>query len=146
MTRNQLPAAVAAATLLSLSLTACGGPPSDASKTEFCAVANDRTWITDLGTAPDGKEIVDGFKSWSEDLAEVGTPEGISDDARKGFEVTVDYLGDLDPDDFEDLSDAADVTDDLSEDEQEEVDAYNVYVTETCAPDVSLDTPEGSTD
>ncbi len=142
MTRIQLPAAVAATALLALSLSACGGPPTDASKPAFCEVANDRSWAEDLPADADGEQIVDGFVSWSEDLDEVGTPEGIPADARKGFEVTVDYLGDLDPDDFEDLGDAAEVTDDLSEDEQEQVDAYNAYVAETCVPDTTIDVPE----
>lgn len=142
MTRIPLPAAVAATVLLALSLSACGGPPTDASKPGFCEVANDRSWAEDLPADADGEQIVDGFASWSEDLEEVGTPEGIPEDARKGFEVTVDYLGDLDPDDFEDLGDAAEVTDDLSEDEQEEVDAYNAYVAETCVPDTTIDVPE----
>jgi len=138
VTRLVLPAAVAGA---ALALTACGGPPTDASKSEFCAVAVDRSWAEDLPDDADGEQIVDGFGSWAEDLEEVGTPKGMPGEARRGFEVTVDYLGDLDADDFEDLSDAADVAGDLSEDEQEEVEAFNAYVTETCVPDTTIDVP-----
>lgn len=133
MNRSRSLSVVVAALVPVALLSGCGGPPTDAAKTDFCATATDQTWIQDLGTDPDGQEIVDGFASWAEDLEEVGTPEDIDDDARKGFEVTVDYLSDLDADDFEDLSDAAAVTDDLSDDEQEQVDAYNAYVQETCA-------------
>ena len=142
MTRILLPAAVAATTLLAL--TGCGGAPTDASKSEFCAVAVDRSWAEELPGDADGEQIVDGFASWAEDLEEVGTPKGMPGDARKGFEVTVDYLGDLDPDDFEDLGDAAEVTDDLSGDEQDDVEAFNTYVTETCVPDTTIDVPEPS--
>ena len=92
-------------------------PPTDASKTEFCATATDRSWAEDLGEEPDGEAIVDGLESWGSDLDEVGTPEGISDDARDGFDITVDYLGDLDPGDFDDLEDVS-PADDLSEDDR----------------------------
>jgi len=134
VTRIQLPAVVGAL-LVALSLSACGGAPTDASKTEFCAAAADRSWVDDLGSDPDGEAIVDGLQKWGDELTEVGTPEGISDDARTGFEITVDYLGDLDPDDFEDLDDVGSLDDDLSDDEQEKVDAFNEYVTESCVPE-----------
>jgi len=134
VTRIQLPAVVGAL-LVALSLSACGGAPTDASKTEFCAAAANRSWVDDLGSDPDGEAIVDGLQKWGDELTEVGTPEGISDDARKGFEITVDYLGDLDPDDFEDLDDVGSLVDDLSDDEQEKVDAFNEYVTESCVPE-----------
>ena len=95
--------------------------------------ANDRSWAEELGEQPDGDAIVDGLESWGSALEEVGTPEGIADDARDGFDITVDYLGDLDPDDFDDLSDV-DPADDLSDDEQEKVKAFNAYVATTCRP------------
>jgi hypothetical protein len=145
VTRNQLPAAVAAAVLLSLSVSACGGPPADASKTEFCAVVVDRSWAESLSTDADGDEIVDALQSWGDDLEEVGTPEGIPDDARKGYEVTVDYLGDLEPDNFDDLGDVQGVTDDLAEDDQERVTAFNDYVSETCPLETPAGVPEPST-
>jgi len=134
VTRIQLPAVVGAL-LLVLSLSACGGAPTDASKTEFCAAATDRSWVDDLGSDPDGAAIVDGLQKWGDELTEVGTPEGISDDARLGFEITVDYLDGLDPDDFDDLDDAGSLAEDLSDDDQEKVDAFNEFVTETCVPE-----------
>ncbi len=138
-------AAAGAAVLLALTLSACGdNAPTDASKTEFCVTANDRSWAEELGEQPDGDAIVDGLESWGSALEEVGTPEGIADDARDGFDITVDYLGDLDPDDFDNLQDV-DPADDLSEDDQEKVKAFNAYVATTCVPEPpSIDVPEPS--
>ena len=133
-----------AAVLLALSLSACSGAPTDASKTEFCATASDRSWAEELGDEPDGEAIVDGLESWGSDLEEVGTPEGIPDDAREGFDITVDYLDDLDADDFDNLEDV-DPADDLSDDDQEKVEAFDAYVATTCVPDsTSVDVPEPS--
>jgi hypothetical protein len=130
-----------AAVLLVLALGGCGGPPTDASKTEFCVVATDQSWAEDLGDDPDGDAIADAVRAWGDDLQEVGTPEGISDDAREGFELTADYLRHVDADDFEDLGDAAPANDDLSDGEQEKVTAFNEYVAETCRPDLGVDVP-----
>jgi hypothetical protein len=144
VTRNQLPTAVAAAVLVSLSVSACGGPPADASTDDFCAVAIDRSWAEGLPTDADGDQIVAALQGWGDDLEKVGTPKGIPDDARKGYEVTLDYLGHLDPGDFDDLGDVADVNDDLSDDDQARVTAFNAYVSETCPQESPPGVPEPS--
>jgi hypothetical protein len=132
------------AVLLAFALSACSGAPTDASKSEFCASVSDRSWYDEIGDEPDAEAIVDGLESWGADLEEVGTPEDIDDDAREGFEITVEYLADLDPDDFEELSNFdPSVSEDLSEDEREKVEALNAYVDETCVPE-SPDVPEHS--
>ncbi len=145
MTRNTLPAAAAAAALLSLSVSACGGPPAEASKTEFCAVAVDRSWAEGLDADADGDEIIGALQTWVDDLEKVGTPEGIPDDARKGYEVTVDYLSDLEPDDFDNLGDVAGVTADLADEDQLQVTAFDHYVSETCALESPSGVPDPST-
>lgn len=145
MTRNLRRAPGAVVLLaLALPLSACGGAPTDASKSDFCAAVTDRSWADDLGAAPDGDAIVDGLEGWGDDLAETGTPDDIPDEAREGFDITVDYLGDLDPADFDDLDDV-DPAADLTSDEEEKVEAFNEYVAATCVPDTSIDVPEPAT-
>lgn len=137
-------AATGAAAVLAMVLGACGGPPTDASKTEFCATVTDQSWAEDLGSDSDGDDIADAFRAWGDDLQDLGTPEGISDDAREGFELTVDYLRHVDAADFEDLGDSAPVNDDLTDDEEEQVSAFEEFVAETCRPDLGVDLPEAT--
>ncbi|KAA1427911.1 hypothetical protein [Nocardioides antri] len=109
-------AAVGAATLLAFSLTACGGAPTDASEDDFCEVATQE---------PDD---VDAIHDWADEAEEVGTPEDIPDDARAGFEAIVELAKDIEEEDLEDEN----FLDDLSEEEQDEFEAYATYVGETC--------------
>ena len=119
---------------------ACGGgsgAPTDASEEDFCAayqsVAED---IGDLGLEsgeePDMGKVVDAMKGWGEELEEVGTPEDIPEDARKGFEVAVDTLGDLDADELKSIEDFDKLEEDLSESDQEAADAFDEWANETC--------------
>ncbi|PWN03389.1 hypothetical protein DJ010_09820 [Nocardioides silvaticus] len=137
----QRAASAVAAVAAVLALGSCGGPPTDASRTEFCATATDQSWAESLGEDTDGDAIADAVRGWGDDLRETGTPEGIPDDAREGFELTVDYLRHVDADDFEDLGAPAPVNDDLSEEEQDKVTAFDEYVAETCRPDLGVDVP-----
>lgn len=96
-----------AGALVAGALVACGGPdgadaPTDAGVTDFCNA------IGDLTTA-DPEDLVDG-------LAEVGTPDGIPEDAREGFEIMIDEA----------------TADEISDADQEKVNALIVYVAETC--------------
>lgn len=126
-------ATVGATVLLGLSLSACGGPPDDASVADFCAAVDDKSWASGLDEGSSGEEIVDALGEWGDQLEETGTPDGIPDDAREGFEITIDTLHDLDADDFDSADDIGDVTGELSQDEQDKVDALNAYKTEKCA-------------
>lgn len=99
---------LAVGTLIAGTLAACGGPkgadaPTDADVSAFCEV------IGDLTTS-DPEELVD-------DLAEVGTPEGIPADARDGFEVMIDEA----------------TADEVSDEDQDKVSALIAYIAETCA-------------
>jgi len=91
-----------------LSLGACNGDPTgadsptDADVDAFCAV------IGDLDVSDPG-QVVD-------DLAETGTPEGMPDDARDGFEVMIDQAD----------------ADEISDSDQEKVTAFVTYVATTC--------------
>ncbi|KRF12433.1 hypothetical protein ASG90_15825 [Nocardioides sp. Soil797] len=98
-------------------MTACGGPPDDASEKDFCD-----GWSKFEESSSDFDDAKDAVK----DLEDVGTPKGISDDARKGFEFLVDEIGDADDED--DLPDDSD----LSDDEKKQSEAFSKYVMETC--------------
>lgn len=135
MTRIKRPAAtIGAAALLAFSLTACGGAPTDASKDEFCEAIDKagQAAFEDIDLEnPDEEAFVDALKESAEDLEEVGTPEDISDDAREGWELTIEAVKDLDADDI-DFEDPELISDEFSEDEQKKVDAYDEYENETC--------------
>src|SRR5690349_5488407 len=82
-----------------------GGAPSDASKDGFCEAAN--SLMSDLMPAdtttpelPSDEDMAKAVKDWGSRMEEVGTPEGISDDARKGFESVVDQAKEIDAEDF----------------------------------------------
>ncbi len=112
--RPTLLAGVAAALL---GLTACGGiaadAPTDAPIEDFCAASAD---------------IDRSAAEFAADLAETGTPEGVSDEVRNGFEVYIDALDGKGDEAYNDA------INDLSvpEDEVGDGNAYIQYMTETC--------------
>ena len=123
-----------AALVLTASATAgCGGgePPDDASQQAFCD--NFNAIIKDLGSLGDDAketEMVRAIKSAGEKLAETGTPKDIPDDARQGFELELQKIDDLDDDASQ--QDLARIDSGLSDDERQQVDAFNKYVGDTC--------------
>lgn len=137
--------AAGAATLLALSLTACGGSgaPTDASKDDFCEAFNSQyDFFSDFDAEASADEQADawveGFKEYAENLEEVGTPEGISDEAREGFEITVEELKDLDADEVKKAIEENDTEfAEISKDDEEKANAFNEYGTEECGgPDL----------
>ena len=108
-----------------------GGAPADASQTEFCgnfgAIAKD---IAGLGANAKPADIVKALKSAGTKIEDTGTPKDISDDARKGFELEVQKIGEL-PDDAS-TADVSNLAKDLSKDEQAQVQAFDDYVKKTC--------------
>lgn len=134
-------AAVGAAALLALSLTACGGSsaPSDASVEDFCKAVKAETGGEEIAKAAEAKDydkVADLLKERVEGIEEVGTPEDIPDDAREGFEIQVDAASDISGDDikkaYEDQGSDPFETD-LSDDEKDKVKAYTEYESETCS-------------
>ncbi|HEY1133794.1 MAG TPA: hypothetical protein VGE77_04400 [Nocardioides sp.] len=115
----------AALVLAGATLTACGGAPTDASESDFCDAFESA--FTDVGeqAMKEGDEEVD-FGDAIDELEETGTPEGISDDAREGFENLVDALKDADGKTVDELNEED--SDDLDGDE-----AFSTYYAETCA-------------
>ena len=110
--------ALASAGLMLLGgLTACGGSPDDASEKDFCKAFEKVSATSDF----------DKFQDAVDDFSDVGTPKGISEDARKGFEMIVDEAKDADSEkDFEDADK------DFSKDEKKQVEEFSKYVGETC--------------
>lgn len=93
-----------AAVLTALSVSACGGgPPDDAAAEDFCEV-----WTTELagGDSDSPDEQVDAAHDSAADLEDVGTPEDLGEGARNGFEVFIEFLGNIDTDDLEAMEQA----------------------------------------
>ena len=130
ITRSAL--AVGAAVLLASSLGACGEPPTDASKEEYCDVVNDPEYAEGLDEDSDEQDYVDAVQLIAGDLRDVGTPEDIPDDAREGFEIQLDAVDDLEADDLDLDGGGNPLWEGLSADELEKVEAYTDYESETC--------------
>jgi len=108
-----------------------GGPPTDASKEDFCGVFEDfDKTLSEMDAEASDEEFVKALKDVGEELEEVGTPEDIPDDARRGFEKTLEMIADLEDDATQEDMDK--IEDELSEDEQKDTDAFDEYQAETC--------------
>lgn len=145
-------AALAAPALLVMLLTACGGgAPTDASVEEFCNAYNAEPDLDEsLATAsPDEQAdaIVDALKTLVDDFEEVGTPEDIPDEAREGFEISIDAAKDVNADDVKTALEDGD-TDPfeslVGEDDQAKVDAFDTYASDTCSDSSGDEAPSDS--
>jgi hypothetical protein len=140
--------------LVGTATSACGGAgggaPSDASKDDFCGAANSLMSDLvpdDLTTAelPSDKDMAQAVKDWGSRMEEVGTPEDISDDARKGFESVVDQAEDIDASDFsmDNLEELEKGGADASAEETKQAEAFGTYLTDTCGnPMDDMEMPE----
>lgn len=117
-------------------LTACGGDgggsddaPESASKEDFCNA------FEAVGNAGDD---FDKGKEKLEELKDTGTPEDIPDDAREGFDLLMDVVGDADSSD-----DASKALDDLSAGDQKKVREFTEYTIKKCTDlsDLPSDVP-----
>lgn len=134
--------------------SACGGggsgAPTDASEDAFCEAVDSLT--ADLvpedisnPEMPSDEELAQSVKDWAAELERVGTPEGISDDARAGFETVVEQTQDIDASDFslENLEQLGEGGADASEQEEKEAEAFGTYLSETCGdPTEDLELPD----
>ena len=91
--------------------SACSSSPEDADKDEFCKATEKF-----FGALSDEDE----FNDAQDELKDIGTPEEIDGDARKGFE----FLIDVDWDDRED---------DPDDDDMDNVEAFTSKTGEICA-------------
>lgn len=132
-------AAAGAAALLALSLSACGGAPTDASVKDFCKVTQDEEGGEEFFKAIEDKDwdkVEELVKEQADEVEEVGTPDDIPDDAREGWEIQLDTIKSFSADDWEEAfkeqSDEDPFEKDLSSDEKKKVDAYTEYENKTC--------------
>jgi len=122
-------ASVAASLLLvGFGAAACGGggadsSPKDASVEDFCTALNG------FGDATDATKVTDV----ADKLKDVGTPAGIPDEARKGFEFIIDNASKID-DLGDKISDQAAFEDAFSKDAATQLLALFTYYGTTCPP------------
>ena len=149
-TRILRPFAAATTLALGLALTACGGggggssAPDDTSVETFCDAYN--SIVDDLVDSidpaapaePSGEQVVTALKAWAEKLADAGTPDDMSDEARDGFELLIETADDLDPADFESADFLDELDADFSADEQAASEAFTTYATDNCESPLDL--------
>ncbi|CAA9371844.1 MAG: hypothetical protein AVDCRST_MAG60-151 [uncultured Nocardioides sp.] len=117
--------------LVGASAVGCGGggAPTDASEKEFCDGLT--SLFTDMSSAGDSeKEAVAAVKKWGGTMEEVGTPESISEEGRKGFELMMEQVAELDEGDT--AKDLERMDEDLSDSDNKAIDAFDAYTTDTC--------------
>lgn len=126
----------ASLTAMVASLSACGGggssAPADASKEDFCG-AYVSAFPAFAEAGDDTDKMVTAIKDWGKELSKVGTPEGISEDARKGFEVTVEQMEKIKASDFEGLAGGQMPEVKVSQDDQAAATAFSEYASTECA-------------
>jgi hypothetical protein len=144
-------ASAGAVVLLALSLTACGGgAPSDASVKDFCSISAqtaDEEFLKAF-EKKDYDKIADLFQQQAEEAEKIGTPKGIPDDAREGFEIQVDALKDIDGDTVKKAFESKDPSkfeDELiSKDDQKKVEAFTKYENEKCSGSTGSDSGDST--
>lgn len=129
---------VASLVLVAGSAVGCGGndggggtaAPDNASSEDFCSAFGDLfTGILSAGT-DETSDAIKALKDGASKLSDVGTPDGIPDDARNGFEVFVNALEDLDEN--ADLSALDDLGGDVSKEDQADVEAFVTWAVGEC--------------
>ena len=152
--RTRLTTVTSAALLVAAVTTACGGggggAPSDASEKDFCAAQSslvENLLPDDMADPemPSNEDMAKAVQDWGAEIEEVGTPEGISDDARAGFEAVVEQANDIEASDFtmEKLEELEMGGADASAEVKEQAQAFSDYLTETCGnPMDDLELPE----
>ena len=107
------------------------GAPTDASVDDFCA--NFLTFGEEfgaLGADEDPSAVIKAIKGIADDMIETGTPDDISDDAREGWEISLDAIKDIPDDATQD--ELMELDSEFSDSEQEKSDAFDDYLAETC--------------
>jgi hypothetical protein len=107
-------------------------PPTNASTADFCGAFEDLiTELSGLGADAQPAEAVGILKGAGSDLAEIGTPEGMPEDARSGFELVLEEIEGLD--DNATKEDINNLGADISEAQDADMQAYQGYLRKTCA-------------
>ena len=111
-------------------LTGNDAPSTD----DFCGALKD--FQDDFGEADPTKDLkgyIQSLKDAAEKLEDVGTPDDMPDDAKEGFDITIETIKGLDEDaTLEDLASIGEV----SEEDQKKIDALDDYIAKEC-PDLN---------
>jgi hypothetical protein len=113
-----------------------GGGDDSASTEDFCGALQDfQSSFSDADPTKDLPGYIKMLKDAADKLDEVGTPDGMPEDAEDGFDLTIDRIDDI-PDDatLDDLT----AFGDLSEADQKKSDALDDYIEKEC-PDLTDD-------
>jgi hypothetical protein len=131
--------AAPAVLVLTVSVAACvpdeSGPPRDASVEAFCAAYFDlfSGAMHEIDPAASAREQeqeqVAALRAWAEELAEVGTPADMPEEARQGFELVIGAARTLDDDAVDNL---AELGDRFTERERASTGALEQYATRSC--------------
>lgn len=133
---------VAGLVLAMSGLVGCGGDggsegggdamPTDASEDAFCGNFEDLLGtLAKLDPDSDASAVVAALRDSVDRMRETGTPSDIPDDARHGFELTLDSFAGLGDDATAEDIDA--LGDSFTDAEQADYDAFGDYVDRTCA-------------
>ena len=107
------------------------GAPTDASVEDFCGnFTNFAEELGEAGADADTATVIKAIKGVADDMVATGTPEDIPDDAREGWEVSMDAIEGIDDDATEE--EFQNLDEDFSESDQEKADAFDDYLSETC--------------
>lgn len=125
--------AIASLALVAGTMTGCSGDaPTDASKDDFCQTFEDmQKEMSAVDEDAESSELVKTLKKLGSTMEDVGTPEDIPEDARKGFELFVGTIKDL-PDDATE-KELDEVDKDFSDAENKQFEEFQTYVGKTCA-------------
>jgi len=118
-------------------LTSKDAPSTD----DFCGALKDfQDDFSEADPTKDLKGYIKSLKDAAEKLDDVGTPDDMPDDAKEGFDITIDTIKGLDDEaTLEDLAKIGDV----SEDDQKKIDALDDYIAKEC-PDLDGDSASES--
>lgn len=123
------------ALLMAATAAACGSDdaPTNASTEDFCEGQGSlmADLSADMENVPEPKEIAESIQSWADEVEEIGTPEDMSEEARAGFEATLEQARDIEASDLE-TDNLDELGEELTGDAKKEAEAFNEYVAETC--------------
>jgi len=111
-------------------LTGNDAPSTD----DFCGALKDfQDDFSEADPTEDLKGYIQSLKDAAEKLEDVGTPDDMPDDAKEGFDITIETIKGLDEDaTLEELAGIGEV----SEEDQKKIDALDDYIAKEC-PDLN---------
>lgn len=111
-------------------LTGKNAPSTD----DFCGALKDfQDDFTEADPTKDLKGYIKALKDAADKLEDIGTPDDMPDDAKDGFDITIETINDLDDDaTLDDLAKIGEVSDE----DQKKIDALDDYIAKEC-PDLN---------